>query len=257
MPSPSDEKEEKDEGFAPSRESAAQGGAQESESRRRFIKFSLAVGLFLAVGGIASVARSLFSPPTAEPVPPSTTQTVTETVTVGGSGATSTSSESSASTGSSPFPRVKVANASDLSGGNTVTFNYPLDNTPNLLAKLGEKAAGGVGPDGDIVAFSVVCQHLGCIWGYVPTGGSPKCDSSYQALGPVGYCCCHGSVYDLVNGAKVIEGPSPRPEPQVTLEYDGSSGDIYAVGMGPPTIFGHNTGSDDVLNDLQGGTVVS
>jgi hypothetical protein len=45
--------------------------------------------------------------------------------------------------------------------------------------------------------------------------------------------------------------------PQVLLEYDSTSGNIYAVGMLPPTIFGHNTGSDNVLDDLQGGTLVS
>ena len=232
--------------------------ASKEDSRRRFLRLSLAAGLVLAVGGIASVAKSLFNPPTPEPGPPApSTQTVTETVTVGSTGASSTSTEESTSTGVSPFPRVKVANATDLAGGQTVTFNYPLDNTPNLLAKLGQKADGGVGPDGDIVAFSQVCQHLGCIWGYVPPSGSPKCDSSYKASGPIGYCCCHGSAYDLVSGAKVTEGPSPRPQPQVTLEYDTPTGDIYAIGMGPPTIFGHDTGSNDVLNDLQGGTLVS
>jgi arsenite oxidase small subunit len=259
MPPAPDQKHEERSGEVP-QDTGEQSGTEGDNSRRRFLRISLTLGLVLAVGGIASVARSLFSPPTPEPSPPPpAAQTVTETVTVGSTGAssnTSTSTESSASTTSSPFPRVKVANASDLSGGQTVTFNYPLDNTPNLLAKLGQKADGGVGPDGDIVAFSQVCQHLGCIWGYVPTSGSPKCDSSYKASGPVGYCCCHGSVYDLLNGAKVIEGPSPRAQPQVTLVYDSPTGDIYAIGMGPPTIFGHDTGSDDVLNDLQGGTVV-
>ena len=233
---------------------------REDDERRRFLKLGLAAGLVLALGGVASVARSLLSPasPPPGPPPPKTTP-VTQTVTVGssGRGSMSTTRGGYRSTAASPFPRVKVANASDLAGGQTVSFNYPLDNTPNLLAKLGEKADGGVGPDGDIVAFSQVCQHLGCIWGYVPTGSSPKCDSGFKATGPVGYCCCHGSVFDLSNGARVIDGPSPRPEPQVTLEYDNSNGDIYAIGMGPPTIFGHNTGSNDVLDDLQGGTVVS
>ena len=260
MDSPNDENQQGLGNRTQPEEEAANAGSKKVNSRRRFLKLSLAAGLVLAVGGIAAVAQSLFSPPTPEPVSPSSTQTVTETVTVGSTGASSTTSAStggSSSTGVSPFPRVMVANASALAGGQTVTFNYPLDNTPNLLAKLGQKADGGVGPDGDIVAFSQVCQHLGCIWGYVPTSGSPKCDSSYKAASPVGYCCCHGSVYDLVSAAKVIDGPSPRPQPQVTLEYDSSTGDIYATGMGPPTIFGHDTGSDDVLNDLQGGNVVS
>ena len=260
MDSEHDEKEPGQANRTPSGVNVGEGGSKDEDSRRRFLKLSLAAGLVLAIAGIASVAQSLFSPTSPEPgPPPPATETVTSTVTVGPTGsssATGTSTSSSTSTAASPFPRVKVANASDLAGGRTVTFNYPLDNTPNLLAKLGQKAVGGVGPDGDIVAFSQVCQHLGCIWGYVPPGGSPKCDNSYKAAGPVGYCCCHGSVYDLTSGADVVTGPSPRPQPQVTLEYDGSTGDIYATGMGPPTIFGHNTGSDNVLDDLQGGTVV-
>lgn len=135
-------------------------------------------------------------------------------------------------------------------------FNYPLEETPNVLVKLGVKAEGGVGPDEDIVAFSQVCQHLGCIWGYVAPNQSPACAPGTTSPGPTGYCCCHGSQYDLVNGAKVISGPAPRPVPQVTLMVD-PSGNIWAIGMGPPSIFGHDTGSSNVLNDLQGGTLVS
>jgi len=246
----------------------------------------LTLGLVFVIGGIASVTRSLFSP--ANPPSPLEAQTstptvtkvktVTNTVTVtqqGGnetaaaSTSASTSQESSqsasasststttvASTSSSPFPQVLVANLSDLQESQPVPFNYPLEETPNILVKLGVKASGGVGPDGDIVAYSVVCQHLGCIFGFVAKGAAPACETDYVAAGPIGYCCCHGSVYDLVNGAKVTDGPAPRPVPQVILSVD-SSGDIYAIGMGPPTIFGHSTGSSNVLNDLQGGTIVS
>jgi Rieske Fe-S protein len=117
------------------------------------------------------------------------------------------------------------------------------------------KAVGGIGPNEDIVAFSSICQHLGCIYEFQTTGSSPACNSSYKADRPAGYCCCHGSVYDFTNAATVISGPSPRPQPQVKLEMD-TSGDIYAVGMGPPTIFGHQTGSNDVSADLQGGNPV-
>ncbi len=259
------------------------GESSDSNNRRRFLQLSLTIGLVLALGGVASVARSLFNPSAAPPNPPppateTATQTVTstavETITVGSrsssesSSETSSSSESSSessestsststsSTTSSPFPKILVGNISDLSAGQTVTFAYPLEETPNILVKLGVQALGGVGPDGDIVAFSQVCQHLGCIYGYVPSGSSPKCDSSYKASGPVGYCCCHGSVYDLSNGAKVVAGPAPRPQPQVTLEFDSATGNIYAIGMGPPTIYGHDTGSNNVLEDLQGGTPV-
>jgi arsenite oxidase small subunit len=159
------------------------------------------------------------------------------------------------------WPRFKVVNINELKPLTPVYFNYPLTNTPNLLVKLGVKAKNGVGPDGDIVAFSDICQHLGCFYGFVPPNGSPPCNASYKAPESIGYCCCHGSQYDFVDGAKVIGGPAPRPLPQVQLELDQSTGDIYAVAMGPPTIFGHGppgtTNPDLVLQyDTSGGTLV-
>lgn len=198
-----------------------------SGSRRNFLKYAMAASSLLLVGGIAAVTKSVNNPaaPTGKTLGPK------------------------------QFPRVKVAQLSDLSLNQPLSFNYPLDDEPNVLVKLGRKADGGVGPDGDIVAFSGICQHLGCIFGFQAPGTSPQCNSAYTADSPVGYCCCHGSVFDLIHGAAVIAGPSPRPQPQVKLEVD-SSGNIFATGMGPPTIFGHNTGSSDVSADLEGGTPV-
>lgn len=198
----------------------------EDESRREFLKVAATISAGLAIAGIASVVKPVIFP-------------------------------SIRSTGTTGFPRVKVSTLGELATGTSILFNYPLDNEPNLLIKTGTKSERGVGPDGDIVAFSQVCQHLGCeSIQYVESGRSPTCKSSFAAPGPVGYCCCHGSVYDFVNGGKVIAGPAPLPQPQVTLEVD-SSGDIYATGMGPPSIFGHNTGSSDVTDDLSGGNLVT
>jgi len=240
-----------------------------SITRRNLLRTGLALGIVSMVAGIASVTKSLFSPANppspaeARTTTPTVTKTATVTVTQNGGNQTSTASASSASTStettsssSSPFPKLMIANVSDLVASTPVSFNYPLEETPNILVKLGVKATGGVGPDGDIVAYSVVCQHLGCITAFLPTGSGPACDASYKAPGPEGYCCCHGSIYDLAKGAAVLGGPTPRPLPQVILSVD-SSGDIYAIGMTPPSIFGHDTGSSDVLNDLQGGTLVS
>jgi arsenite oxidase small subunit len=193
-----------------------EGEEKQDPSRRSFLKSALALGTVLVIAGIGAVTKSLWTP-------------------------------SAAPTGS--FPRVKVSNVSDLQTNNYVTFDYPLVGESNMIVKLGQQAEGGVGPDGDIVAFSIVCQHLGCVVGYRA--------NSANAPGPVGACPCHGSVYDLVNGGRVLGGPAPRNIPQVMLQLDESTGDIYAVGMGPPTIFGHDTGSTDVSNDLQGGTPVS
>jgi arsenite oxidase small subunit len=228
------------------------------ESRRNLLKIGVGLGAILVVGGVGAVAKTLINPG-AQPVESApTTQTTTGTSSGSATQTASVSSSASLPPPADPgFPVIMVANSNNLTVGTTVSFNYPLEETPNVLVKLGIKAAGGVGPDGDIVAFSQICQHLGCIYGFVDADSSPSCDSSYKATGPVGYCCCHGSVYDLVNGAKVIGGPAPRPVPQVILNYDSSTGNIYATGMTPPTIFGYDTGSNNVSDDLQNGTLVS
>ncbi len=196
------------------------------EKRREFLKVAIAASAVLAFGGVATVLKAI-----SNPAPPGTPTSLT-------------------------FPKVKIANLSDLQLNQPIFFNYPLDNEPNILVKLGQKASGGVGPDGDIVAFSQICQHLGCIYGYQAPGTLSSAGSSYNTSGPAGYCRCHGSVFDFLQNAKVLYGPSPRPAPQVLLQVDSSTKDIYAIGMGPPTIFGHNTGSNDVSADLQGGNIV-
>lgn len=158
------------------------------------------------------------------------------------------------------WPRLKVANLSDLKELTPIQFYYPLDNTPNILVKLGVKAENGIGPDSDIVAFSLICQHLGCIYDFIPKGQSPKCNPNYAMPDTGGYCCCHGSHYDFTKDGAVIGGPSPRPEPMVTLQLDEKTGDIYAVAMGPPSIYGHGNEGDTapeavLLDDLEGGTI--
>lgn len=198
------------------------------ESRRNFLKIAVTISVLLAVGGVAAVAKSI----------------------------TQRASASGQVTTASTFPRFMVTNISNLQVNQPIYFNYPLDNEPNMLVKLGQAAEGGVGPNKDIVAFSQLCQHVGCPYSFVGSGSSPSCNSTYKATGPLGYCCCHGSQYDFLNAAKILGGPAPRPVPQVILEVD-SSGNIFAVGMNPPTIFGHNTGSSDVGYDLQGGNLVS
>jgi arsenite oxidase small subunit len=203
-------------------------------SKRNFLKLVLTLGGLATVGSFASMFRLLSFIP----------------------------SPNAGSTTPLAWPVVLIANLSDLQVGQPIAFNYPLEETPNFLVKLGQAAQGGVGPDNDIVAFSEICQHLGCIYAFVGTDSSPDCNSSYKAQSPVGYCCCHGSIYDLTNGAKVIGGPAPRPEPQVILSFDSSTGNIYATGMTAPTIFGHGPpGTSDpasvLQDDLTGGTVVT
>jgi arsenite oxidase small subunit len=209
--------------------------AEIGKSKRDFLKIILAFGGLATLGSIASTLRILgFIPPPTQ----------------------------GASTQALAWPRIKLVNVAAIDSSKPLRFNYPLVDTPNVLLKVGRKAENGVGPESDIVAYSDVCQHLGCFYGVLSSGASPPCNSSYKARGMEGYCCCHGGQFDLVNGAKVIGGPPPRPVPAVMLEYDKNTGDIYAIGMGPPTIFGHGPpGTTDpalvLRHDLEGGEIVT
>jgi arsenite oxidase small subunit len=149
------------------------------------------------------------------------------------------------------FPRLLVGSLSDIQTGKAYTYNYPLTNQPTLIVKLGQKAMFGVGPDEDIVSFSNICQHLGCIYNYASGADCPP-----GAPFPGGHCPCHGSHYNFLLNGSVMCGPAPRPVPRVILEYDPSNQEIWAVGMASPTIFGYNTGSDNVVYDMIGGTPV-
>lgn len=205
-------------------------------SRRNFLKLILTLGGFATLGSFASVFRIL------------------QYVPAPGQGGNTTTPVA--------WPEIKLVNISSLDPSKPLRFNYPLVDTPCALVKCGQTADGGVGPDSDIVAFSSICQHLGCFYSILTPGSSPPCDSKFNATAPQGYCCCHGGQYDFVHGAKVIGGPPPRAVPQVILRYDADTGDIYAVGMSPPSIFGHGTpGTTDpsrvLQHDLIGGAVVT
>ena len=189
------------------------------EKRRNFLKGMKALGALVVIGGLV--------------------KPILEYVTVSGEIVTT-------------FPKIKVTNISQLQVNQPFLFNYPLTNEPNYLVMLSQPAQYGIGPQNNIVAFSAICEHLGCIYNFrtslAPYGGPDV---------PGGHCPCHGSLYDYLDDAKVVGGPAPCPVPRVILELDSSTGDIYAVGMEPPTIYAHGPScSSDVEYDLQGGSVV-
>ncbi|GIX13271.1 MAG: hypothetical protein KatS3mg118_1230 [Paracoccaceae bacterium] len=58
--------------------------------------------------------------------------------------------------------RTRLANIADLKVERArSTSPIPTPDSPGVLLKLGRPVEGGVGPDGDIVAFSVLCPHKG------------------------------------------------------------------------------------------------
>ncbi len=217
------------------REESGRPSSQSDLSRRDFFKILLAAGAASAAVAAASGLRYFSFLP----------------------GPTTTTGSAIAAPS---WPKVKITNIASLQPLKPVTFNYPLVGSANILVKLGANAVNGVGPDKDIVAYNTVCQHLGYIVGFYAPGQRPACGGPTATV-PEGYCCAHGGQYDFTNGAKPT-GPPPRPVPPVVLQYDDATGDIYAVGMGPPTIKDHGAdGATDpatVLKyDLAGGEVVT
>lgn len=69
-----------------------------------------------------------------------------------------------------------------------------------LTAETKSRAADGV------VAYTVICTHSGC--------DVDEWLSGEQAL----FCSCHGSKFDPNDGAKVLDGPAPRPLPALPLK---------------------------------------
>jgi len=133
-------------------------------------------------------------------------------------------------------------------------FNYPLRNEPNFLLNLypangqppsstnpgAENVPGGIGTHGSIVAYSAICQHLGCpapAIAFYPPGTCPNTPGGKTFYL---HCSCHGSTYDPANGASNLTGPAVLPLPQIILVAD-ASGNISATGMTPssPPVNGH------------------
>ncbi len=118
-----------------------------------------------------------------------------------------------------PYPRTKIANAKDLQVGNPEKATYPDAKSPIYVVKFGRPVMGGVGPDGDIVAFSRLCPHMGCTL------------KRFNAEAGTVLCGCHYSMFDLSKGGMMVIGQATDNLPQVELEFDQSNGDIYAVGV--------------------------
>ena len=135
------------------------------------------------------------------------------------------------------YDAVSVGRLSSLQVGEPLDFTYPRLEHANFLVKLGTPAWGGVGPDGDVVAFSYLCSHMGC-----PLNGTYH--QEHAMLGP---CPCHYSRFDLAKGGQLILGQATQSLPQIWLKLDGD--ELYAVGVSG-IVYGF-------AGNLTGGSVLS
>lgn len=115
------------------------------------------------------------------------------------------------------YPANRLANVADLVVNEPLDIAYPDADSPGVLLKLGEAVEGGVGPDGDIVAFSVLCPHKGWML-------------SYNAGDKTLNCPGHYSRFDCEAGGQQTWGHATQNLPQFELRVD-DQGDIYAEGV--------------------------
>ncbi|MFM0091745.1 arsenate reductase (azurin) small subunit [Paraburkholderia sediminicola] len=117
-----------------------------------------------------------------------------------------------------PYPRKPVARVAGMALNAPVSFAYPDAASPCTALKLGSRVPGGVGPDGDIVAYSAMCTHMGCPVIYEPTTKVFKCP-------------CHFSMFDAEKAGQMIAGQATENLPRVRLQYDEKTGTVSAVGI--------------------------
>jgi arsenite oxidase small subunit len=115
------------------------------------------------------------------------------------------------------YPTQSLGNVKNLKVDQPVDISYPDPDSPGVLLKLGHRVEGGVGPDGDIVAFSTLCPHKGFPLSYVAADKTLNCSGHY-------------SRFDCEKGGQQIWGQATENLPQFKLRVD-SNGDIHAVGV--------------------------
>lgn len=104
------------------------------------------------------------------------------------------------------FPATEVAGISEIPVRGVKLFTYPTPQDHCIMIRTGEE---------EYVAYSQKCTHLSCAVYY-----SSKNDRLE--------CPCHQGFFSVKDGS-VLQGPPPRPLPQITLKRDGAK--LVAVGV--------------------------
>lgn len=87
-------------------------------------------------------------------------------------------------------------------------------------------------PNGEVVAYSRICPHLGCVFNFVKDPNECAKGYNYKPAGPVFACPCHLSVYDIAQDGKVVSGPAPRPPRKFTVRTAGDKISIVTLEAG-------------------------
>lgn len=116
------------------------------------------------------------------------------------------------------YPSTTVGEAANLTTDSPMRFTYPDSASPCIAIKLGKPVPGGVGPDNDIVGYSLLCTHMGC-----PT--------QYDKVSKTLKCPCHFTEFDAEKSGQMICGQATQDLPRILLRYDASTDSVTAVGV--------------------------
>jgi arsenite oxidase small subunit len=114
------------------------------------------------------------------------------------------------------YPRLRVISLDKLKVNRAHTFDYPLKGDTSVLIDMGRRVPGGVGPKRSIVAYSALCQHMGC-------------PVAYRRKSREIFCPCHQSRYDPERLGSIIQGLATRPLPKIRLQV--RNGAVFAIGV--------------------------
>ncbi|MBE7520905.1 MAG: (2Fe-2S)-binding protein [Burkholderiales bacterium] len=136
--------------------------------------------------------------------------------------------------------------ATKLAAETNFVFQYPYAATPCFLLRLPKAVrspatlrrengaryewSGGVGPDRTIVAFSAICAHKLAYPTKEVSFIRYQRERSPTSGGAVIHCCADHSVYDPLEGARVVSGPAPQPLAAIVLEYEAATDHLTATG---------------------------
>jgi nitrite reductase/ring-hydroxylating ferredoxin subunit len=99
----------------------------------------------------------------------------------------------------SVFPAVQIADASEIPVHGVKLFTYPTPQDRCIMIRTSED---------EYVAYSQKCTHLSCAVYYSVQNDRIECP-------------CHQGFFSVKDGS-VLQGPPPRPLPQIVLARNGS-----------------------------------
>jgi len=104
------------------------------------------------------------------------------------------------------YPAAEVATIGEIPVRGVKLFSYPTPQDNCIMVRISED---------EFVAYSQKCTHLSCAVYY-----SAKNDRLE--------CPCHQGIFSIRDGS-VLQGPPPRPLPQIVLEHSGDK--LIATGV--------------------------